>query len=286
MNSQAQMRDKPVPEGKVLLVKEIAQKIKSHKTILVASCKSLPGKQFHEIKKKLRGKAEVKVAKKEAFVRAIKATEKGALQELGKSVESDFAIFFSNINPFELSAILADSQSPTKAKTGDIAPEDIEIEPGPTSLVPGPAISELSGVGLKVIVKDGKLEIQKGAVVTKKGEAISDKVAAVLGKLNISPMKVGFIPIAAYDSDDDKVYVGIKIDKKGAYEELKESIKKALGFAINVKYPTEKTIRFFLAKAAMEEKAIARLSGAEKTEASAETTGEDSNDQQPTKEEA
>lgn len=248
-----------VSEEKKKLVKEIANKMLRNRTVLLASSKGLPGKQFHEIKKKLRGAAELKVAKKSTITKAIEATEKGAMQSLKQSLEADYVVLFSDIEPFELASMLIDFQSSRRAKTGDIAPHDIDVEPGPTELVAGPAISELSGVGLKVKVTDGKLEIIKGATVVKKGEAIKANVASVLGKLNVSPMKVGFIPIAAYDSKEDKIFTGLVIDKAGTLESLKEMIRKALGFAINVKYPTEKTIRYFIAKAAAEEKAINRL---------------------------
>jgi len=252
-------RKKPISESKIKIVEEISEKIKSVRTTLLASCKNLPGEQFHEIKKSLRGKAEIKVAKKNIINRSIDNIEKGYIKNLKKELKSDIVIFFSDLDPFELSALLSENQSPAKARYGDIAPEDIEIEPGPTELIPGPAISELSGVGLKVKVKEGKLEIMKGAVVAKKGEKITSGVANVLGKLNMKPMKVGFIPIAAYDSKDDKVYLGIKINKEETLETLKEFIKKALGFAINIDYTTKETISYFIAKASAEEKALGKL---------------------------
>ena len=248
-----------VSESKKRLVKEIALMMQRNRTVLLASSKGLPGMQFHEIKKKLRGAAELKVAKKSTISKAIEATEKGALQNLKSYLQSDYVLLFSDIEPFELSSMLIDFQSSRRAKAGDIAPEDIEVEPGPTELVAGPAISELSGVGLKVKVTEGKLEIIKGAIVARKGEAIKANVASVLGKLNVSPMKVGFIPIAAYDGKDDKIYADIVIDKMGTIESVREMIQKALGFAIAIKYPTQKTVKYFIAKAAAEEKALARL---------------------------
>lgn len=253
------IREKPIPESKKRLVKDIANKMSRNRTVLIASCRGLPGKQFHEIKKKLRGTAEVIVAKKSIINKAIESLEKGAMTELKASIESDYAIMFSDKDAFELASVLMDYQSSRKAKGGDIAPEDLSIEPGPTDLVAGPAISELSAVGLKIAVKEGKLEIIKGAIVAKKGDSLKNNVAAVLGKLNISPIKVGFIPVAAYDSKDEKVYTSIVIDKHGTFETLKEMIRKALGFAINIEYPTEKTIRYFIAKAASEEKAVKKL---------------------------
>lgn len=248
-----------VSEAKKRMVKELALMMQRNRTVLLASSKGLPGMQFHEIKKKLRGAAELKVAKKSTISKAIEATEKGTLQNLKNYLQSDYVLLFSDIEPFELSGMLMDFQSSRRAKMGDIAPEDIEVEPGPTELVAGPAISELSGVGLKVKVTDGKLEIIRGSIVARKGESIKANVASVLGKLNISPMKVGFIPIAAYDGKDDKIYADIVIDKVGTIEAVKEMIRKALGFAISVKYPTEKTIRYFIAKAGREKKAIEKI---------------------------
>lgn len=247
---------KRISEVKVKLVKELAERMKHSRSILIASCKGLPSSQFHAIKKQLRGTADVTMVKKKAAARAIDMVGKKGLISLKDQLQADVAFFFAHSDPFELSGILSDKQVPSRARAGDIAPEDIEIQPGPTDLVPGPAISELSGVGLKVAVKEGKLEIIKGAIVARKGDPVKENVASVLGKLGISPIRVGFRPIAAYDSQNDKTYVGIVIDKVGTLEHLRDSIKKALGFAAHVNYPTPETVRYFISKAAAEEKAL------------------------------
>ncbi len=266
MKKEKPAREKTIPEYKLKLVVEIAEKIKKYRTLLIASTKGLPSSQFHEIKKSLRGKAEIKVAKKSLVLRAIKSIGKGTLQNIKDKIGADIALFFSNLDPFELSSLLADNQSSTKAKTGDIAPEDINVEPGPTDLLPGPAISELSGVGLKVAVESGKLAIKQGAIIANAGEIIKENVASVMAKLNIKPMKVGFEPLVAYDSQEDKLYVGIKIDKKNALEELRDSLRKAFGFAVNIKYTSIETIKYFIVKAGLEEKAIENIINKAQTE--------------------
>jgi large subunit ribosomal protein L10 len=189
----------------------------------------------------------------------VDAVGKDSLAKIKENIGADIALFFSDLDPFTLSGMLADNKSATKAKAGDIAPEDINVEPGPTSLVPGPAISELSGVGLKVAVEGGKLAIKLPHVIVKKGEAIKPNVAGVMAKLDIKPMKVGFEPIAAYDREDDKVYVGIKIDKKKTHEDLLDMIRRALGFAVARGYVTKETVSLFIAKAGREEIAITNL---------------------------
>ncbi|MEK6854665.1 MAG: 50S ribosomal protein L10 [Nanoarchaeota archaeon] len=250
---------KKVSEEKIKIVQELARKLKNANTILLVSTKGLPSSQFQKIKKNLRGKAEIIVAKKSLVDRSIEGTEKGALQNLKKLIGENIALVISNVEAFELSAWFADNQSPAKAKTGDIAPEDITIEAGPTELLPGPAISELSSVGLKVAVENGKLAIKQGKTLSKKGETINEKTSNVLSKLNILPIKVGFMPVAAYDSKTEKIYESIRINKQEALEELRLSLSKALGLAINIGYTAKETISYFIAKASMEEKAIEKL---------------------------
>lgn len=257
-------REKEVPEYKLKLVRDLAGAMKKSKTLLIASTRGLPSSQFHDIKKKLRGKADIRVAKKSLVIRAIDEAGKKGLQNLKDCVHADIALFFSDVDAFELSGLLSENQSSTKAKAGDIPTEDIHVEPGPTELVPGPAISELSGVGLKVAVENGKLAIKLPHVIARAGEPIKENVASVMGKLGITPMKVGFEPLAAYDSKEDKVFRGIKIDKKGALEELRGSIARAFGFAVNVKYPSKETVSYFVKKAGLEFMALEkRIGGAQ-----------------------
>jgi large subunit ribosomal protein L10 len=255
MNAEVE-RIKEIPEYKLELVKELANKIKSSKTVLIASTKGLPSSQFHSIKKKMRGSADVKVARKSAVLRAIDDSKMEGIASLKDNIGSDVALFFSDLDPFALSGLLIDNESEAKAKAGDTAPFDIIVEPGPTELIPGPAISELGSVGLKVAVENGKLAIKSQTTVAKEGAIVDEKLASVLGKLNISPMKVGFLPEAAYSSEDKKVYVGIKIDKAGALELLQECAGKSLSFAVNIVYPTEKTIGALIGKAGMHEMAL------------------------------
>src|SRR3989344_751468 len=259
MAPQRATREKAIPAYKLERVAQLKSLITSHATLLVASIKKLPSSQFHEIKKRFRGKAEICVAKKSLVIRAIDATKDTALQPLKSHVTADIALFFSNLDPFTLSGVLADNQSPAKAKAGDIAPEDIHVEPGPTDLVPGPAISALSGVGLKVAVEGGKLAIKQPATIAKQGEPIKDNVASVMAKLGIFPMRVGFEPLAAYDSNDKKVYAGIRIDKKGTLASLREIIGKSRGFAIAIEYVSKDTVAYFISKAGLEERAIQKL---------------------------
>lgn len=253
------MREKEIPENKLKSVDGIAELIKKNKTFMIASIKGLPGKQFQIIKNKLKEHAKIKVLKKNIVIRAIEKANIGSLIPMKQHVKEDSALFFSDLNPFELSSILSDYKTPATAKKGQIAPEDIIIEPGPTDLVPGPVISELGALGLKIAIEEGKINIKEKKVIVKQGEIINEAASGLMSKLDIKPFRVGFEPIAAYDSVEEKVYTNIKIDKEKTLEELKHAFSKTLAFAVSLAYPCKETIKFLLGKAARQEKALSSL---------------------------
>jgi len=230
-------------------VSGLVEQISNAKTLMIVSIKSLPSKQFQEIKKSLRKHAVIKVVKKNIMDRAIKAFGKESILELGKYIKSDCAFVISDLEGFELAGILAGKKTPVFAKVGQIATEDIEVKAGPTDLVPGPAISELGSLGLQVAVEDGKISIKGSKVVINKGQVINENAASLFQKLNIQPFNIGLEVSVAYDVEDEKIYTNIKIDVDGYTEELKSATGKALGFAQKIVYYCKETIGYFLAKA-------------------------------------
>jgi len=195
-----------VSKEKLALVKELVNLMNAKNTVMIASIKGLPAAQFQQIKKSLRGKVEVRVVKKRMLIRALENTDKETLKKLKSHAKEDIAILISDMDAFELSKKLSENKNPVKAKTGQEAPEDVEIEAGPTDLPAGPAVSELGSLGLVVKITDGKIEILEPRVVVKKGKIINEEAASVMGKLGILPFSVGFIPDVAYDSKDNIIF--------------------------------------------------------------------------------
>lgn len=245
-----------VSEAKKGIVKELTDLIKKKKTVLIVSIKGIPTSQFQEMTKKLRGKAIVKVPKKNLVFRAIETSEDEHIKKLEEKIQENVAVLFSDVDCFELAAELVKNKNPAKAKPGQEAPEDIEVPAGPTELVPGPAISELGAVGLQVQIDKGKLSIKESKVVVKKGQKISAAVADVLGKLDIKPFSISLIPLAGYDSHEKKVYLDIQINPEKAIADLKAAFGKSLPFAVEIGYVCKDTIGFLLQKASRHEKAI------------------------------
>ena len=73
-----------IPEKKKKAVSELSKLIQEKKTILVVSIKNIPGSQFQEIVKKLRGKAIVKVPKKNLIIKALDSSKEEEIKSKGK----------------------------------------------------------------------------------------------------------------------------------------------------------------------------------------------------------
>lgn len=245
-----------VSEKKKAIVKDLALLL-NKKTILVCSIKNLKSAQLQDIKKKIRDFAIVRVAKKSLIDFALEHAQNEEFKALVPHINSDYALIFSDEDAFKLSGILADNKSPAKAREGQEATEEIWVKAGPTSLAPGPDISALSAVGLQPKVEGGKIAIAKDTLFVKPGEKISAEKVSILAKLDITPFEIGLEPIAAFSNG--KVYVGIKIDKKGTLSDLIERYSRSLAFAVSISYVNNSTLPFILSKAAAHEGALQSL---------------------------
>ncbi|MCH8945743.1 MAG: 50S ribosomal protein L10 [Nanoarchaeota archaeon] len=248
-----------IPEKKLNEVKELSELLKNQKTILIASIKNLPASQFQEISKKLRGKAIIKVPKKNLIFRAIENLKDSNLEKIKKCIKESSVILFSNVDSFELAGDLIENKSPAKAKANQEAPEDIEIQEGPTDLISGPVISEFGALGIPIQINNGKIVIKSSKIIVKKGEKISENAASIMGKLDMKPFSIGFIPLSAFDTKEKKLYLEININKEEAVKEIKESFNKSLSFAVEIGYFSNDTIGFMIGKASIHEKALEKL---------------------------
>ena len=80
-----------------------------------------------------------------------------------------------------------------------------------------------------------------------------------MSKLDIKPFSVGFIPLCAFDSKENIIYLEIKIDREKTLQDLKTSFGKALSFAVEIGYTSPDTIKFLIGKAGMQGKTMEKI---------------------------
>ncbi len=236
-------------------VEELTNMLKGYRCIGIFSLHALPASQLQEIRKKLQGKALIKVAKKTIVKRAL---EKLGLDALVSRLEGAVGIIASNLSPFELYKEIKSAKGYRAPKPGEVATNNIVVEAGPTDLPPGPAISTLQQAGLKAKVEGGKITILQPATICKKGEEVSEVVASVCNLLGLTPIEVKLNLLAVWE--DGIVYESDLLDiNEEEYESrLEEAVKKAFILAIELNFVTPETVEFFIIKAYREMRTLAK----------------------------
>jgi len=252
------MHDKNyVPEEKKKEIEKL-QKILNEKDIIgIIDLEKLPSSQFQAIKKKLRGTADIKVTRSLYIRGALEQTKDEKKKKLLDYVQGPVGLIFTKENPFKLYKFLKNNRSKAFAKPGQIAEKDLVVPAGETDLPVGPALSELKMAGVNCKIDKGKIAVAKNSVLTKKGEKVTEQVAAALSKLGIKPMQIGITLKAVYE--DGVVYTPdvLDINEEEFMQNLQNAYMSAVNLSINTGYPTKQTIELMIQKAFTEAKNLA-----------------------------
>jgi large subunit ribosomal protein L10 len=236
-------------EKKVEAVERVASLAQKYPVLAVTSLTKVRASQLMAVRKALRGHAEVFVVKnKLATLGLQKAGIKNA-DELLAHLTGQNAIIFSSFDPFKLFLTLDKNKIYLPARAGDKAPDDIIVPAGNTSLPAGPVLSEFREAGIQTKIEGGSIWVNKDSVAVKKGGDITPKLASLLSKLNIKPIRAGLAIALAYENG--LIYAGdlVAIDLEKYRASLMEAYSSSRGLAILIGYVTKDTAPDIIARA-------------------------------------
>jgi len=241
-----------IPEWKRKEVEEIKQLIKEYKVLAIVNLKNLPAFNLMKIKTNIRGKLILKYAKKRLIKRAFNELNDTNLINLKDRLVGIPALIFTNEEPFKLFQLLKKNRTPIPAKADDFAPKDIIIPAGPTNFTPGPMIGELSTIGIKTAVEQGKIVIKTDKLLVEKDQKINSKQAELMSKLGIEPMETGINIVLTYQNGEILESNILDIDTDQIFNNLKLAISDSIALAISINYITKDTIELLIRKAQRE----------------------------------
>ncbi|MBU0929740.1 MAG: 50S ribosomal protein L10 [Nanoarchaeota archaeon] len=240
-------------------VESIKKLIEEYPVIGIVDGTNLPSMQLQKIRFKLKPDVLIKMTKSRLLKLALEQLKdkKKGIENLENYIRYNIPILiFTREGAFKLSKNLLKNRSSAAAKPGQKAPNDIIISAGPTEFTPGPVIGELGQIGLKTAVEGGKIVIKEDKLVVKEGDLINDKVASVLSKLGIQPMKIGINLVVAYDNGDIYGKDILNVDEEKYINDIKLAASQAFNLAFSIKYPTKENIKLLIIKAVLEGKSI------------------------------
>ena len=261
MSQQVQVHRTEPSDEKKAVVARIAKLAKDYPVLAVTKLSKVRSAQLMAVRKVLRGNAEIVVVKNKLAILGLKRAGIKNADEVLKNLEGQNALIFSKIDPFKLFLLLEKNRVNLGARAGDIAPTDIVIPAGNTGQQAGPVLSEFREAGIMTKIEAGSIQVVKDAVVAKPGTVISPKLASLLSRLGIKPIRAGLAIALAYENG--LIYgaeaVAIDLDKYRA--SLLEGFSSAKGLAIVIGYVTKETAPDIIAKAYREALAIAVEAG-------------------------
>ncbi|MFX1269389.1 MAG: 50S ribosomal protein L10 [Promethearchaeota archaeon] len=185
---------KEIPKWKRDEVNHLIDLFKGYKNIVVIDVARLNDRQIQETRKILRGKAIIRMSKKNLQLRAIEQykteSHKANLEEFAANIPGQSALCFTNMDIFELKKIFNENEWMVPAKPEEITPVDIWVPAGDTGLPTGQVISELNmTLKLPTRIQNDTIWIRDDTRTHKAGDLVDVKQAAVLKKLGVKPIE-------------------------------------------------------------------------------------------------
>lgn len=256
-----EVKRKEYPKRKAELLDSVKKAAQRHPNIAVADLHKVRATQLMTLRKSFRDKLEIIVCKNRIASMGIRAAGLVDADKFSMQLQGQRALIFTDMSPFKLNMLLAKSSVLLPAKAGDIATDDIIVPAGNTGLPPGPVLSEFKEAGVSTKIDTGSIWVTKDSLVAPKGAAITSKLAGLLSRLGIKPIKAGISLSAAYLEglilkEDD-----LKLDLDELLLKLQAACRSAFNLAVNSGYPTPESLPRMLGKASAEAMALVVSTG-------------------------
>ncbi len=241
-----------VPPERLALVAELEDVLVAHPMTAVVAIRGVPAAALQSMRRELRQRGHpIRVATNSAIRHAIEnaSRKRPSLKPLLDQVQDQTAILAAEGNPFALYQELLRTRSPTPARGGEVAPNDILVPAGTTNFKPGPIVGELQHAGFPAAIEKGKVVLKKDTTIVKAGDHISREVAGMLTRLEIFPLEVGLNLRAVVDGETFYPPDVLAIDLDAQRAALARAARAALGLAVEVGYATKETAPLLLTRA-------------------------------------
>jgi large subunit ribosomal protein L10 len=257
------MSTRKIAEWKKEALEELRGLIEKYPVVASADLTKVRSSQIHELRKRLRNRVTMLVAKNNLLRKSVELSDKKDMKigEFVKDLQGSNILLFTDANPFKLILLLEKSKVRVPAKAGDTATGEIMIPAGNTGLAPGPVISEFGEVKVPTRIEGGSIWVAKDTVVATKGDTITPKMASVLSKLGLKPMEAGLSLVSAFDNGTIMRREDLSLDLTSYKKDLNQAFSNALSLSMEADYITPEVAPRMLSRAVQQALSLADSGG-------------------------
>lgn len=169
--------------------------------ILLVHADNVGSNHMQNIRKNLRGKAELLMGKNTMIRKAIKGhlSQNKDLEALLPHIKGNVGFVFTNQELKEIRTEIENNRVAAPARVGALAPSDVFIPAGNTALDPSQT-SFMQALNIATRINKGSIEIINQVHLIKKGDKVGSSEATLLQKLDIKPFFYGLVPQVVYEN--------------------------------------------------------------------------------------
>ena len=237
------------PQKKAQMYQQMQELPKKYSVMALVRMEKVRASQLLPLRKKLLGEVEIVSIKDKITKKAFEKLDVPGAEKMKEMLTGQCVFMFTNMSPFKLNVLLGKNKVFLAARGGNIASIDVVVPPKNTGIAPGPMLTEFKDNKIPTKIDQGTIWILKETTPVKKGEVISTKLAALLGKLDIKPIEARIVLNSALSesilfSEEDLV-----VDVDAFRDKIAQANQDALALATEIAYVTEDNIAQILAKA-------------------------------------
>ncbi|RNJ77275.1 MAG: 50S ribosomal protein L10 [Nitrosopumilus sp. D6] len=252
---------KSYPKGKTRMYQQLQELPKKYKVLAIIKMSKVRSTQILPLRKILKGQVEFVSIKDKVAKKALEGVDTPGIKEIISELKGQCMFMFTDMSPFKLNVLLAKNKVMMAARGGDIASIDIVVPAKNTGIAPGPMLTEFKNAGIPTKIDQGTIWIAKDSTPVLKGQPINEKLAAILGKLDIKPVEAGVSLYTALEDGLKYSQEEMVIDVEKIRDEFARAHQEAVSLSVEVAYVTPENISQILSKAARYARAVSVESG-------------------------
>ena len=249
------------PKRKTAMYQKLVELPKKYKTVSIIKMRKVRSTQILPLRKTLKGEVEFVCVKNNIAQRALETLDIPGLKEISVDLKEQLIFIFTNMSPFKLNVLLGKNKVMMGARSGDIASIDILVPAKNTGIAPGPMLTEFKDAKIPTKIDQGTIWIAKETTPAKKGDAINEKLAAILGKLDIKPVEAGISLYSAVEEGLKYTEEEMIVDVEKTRDAFAQFHQEAVSLSIEAGYITADNVTQILTKAAQSARSVSIESG-------------------------
>ncbi len=237
------------PKRKTQMYQQLQELPKKYKVLAVIKMKKVRSTQILPLRKTLAGEVLFFSIKDKVTKKAFEKLDVPGVKDIADKLTGQCMFLFTDMSPFKLNVLLAKNKVMMAARSGDLASFDIVVPAKNTGIAPGPMLTEFKEAGIPTKIDQGTIWIAKDSTPVLKGEAINEKLASILGKLDIKPVEAGISLDSALEEGTAYTEEEMIIDVEKIRNAFTQFHQEAVSLSIEAAYVTAENISQILNKA-------------------------------------